>query len=108
MVFDAKMDFSRKAHFCASGHTTEAPALVMYSSVVSRDSVRLTFLIAALNDVDILLCNLENAYLNAVCHEKIGFKGKLECGKDKGKVLIVVCALYGLKSAGSKLEICTC
>jgi hypothetical protein len=28
-------------------------------------------------------------------------EGRLECGEDKGKVLIVVRALYGLKSAGA-------
>jgi hypothetical protein len=48
LVFDVKMDFTRKARFCAGGHTTEAPASVTYSSVVSRDSVRLAFLIAGL------------------------------------------------------------
>jgi hypothetical protein len=33
------------------------------------------------------------------CHEKIWFEGGLECGEDKGKVLIVIRPLYGLKSA---------
>jgi hypothetical protein len=46
MVFDIKMDFSRKARFVAGGHTTEAPTSMTYSSVVSRESVRLAFLIA--------------------------------------------------------------
>jgi hypothetical protein len=54
MVFDVKMDFSRKASFCAGCHTTEAPASLMYSSVVLRDSICLAFLIAALKDVNIL------------------------------------------------------
>jgi hypothetical protein len=39
IVFDIKMDFTRKARFCAGGHTTDTPAVMMYSSVVSRDSV---------------------------------------------------------------------
>ena len=45
--------------------------------------------------------DLENAYLNALCQEKIWFEGGAECGEDKGKVLVIVRALYGLKSAGS-------
>jgi hypothetical protein len=49
LIFDVKMDFTRKARFVAGGHTTEPPASVTYASVVSRDSVRLAFLIAALN-----------------------------------------------------------
>ena len=72
----------------------------MHSSVVSRDSVRLTFTIAALNGVDVMSCDLENAYLNAMCREKIRFEGRTERGEDKGKVLIVARSLYGLKSAG--------
>ena len=51
----------------------------MYSSVVSRDSVRLASIIAALNDVDVISCDLENAYMNAMCHEKIWFEGGTKC-----------------------------
>ena len=39
IVFDIKMDFTWKACFVASRHTTEAPASMTYSSVVSHDSV---------------------------------------------------------------------
>jgi hypothetical protein len=102
IIFDIKMDFTRKARFVAGGHTTDTPAAMTYSSVVSRESVRLGFLIAALNGLDIMSCDLENAYcLNANCKEKIWSKGGIECGADQGKVLIVVRALYGLKSAGA-------
>ena len=55
----------------------------------------------ALNGLDIMSCDLENAYLNATNREKIWFVGRIKCGKEKGKVLVVVQALYGLKSAGS-------
>ena len=54
MIFDVKMDLTRKAHFVAGGHMTEAPASITYSSVVSRDSVQIAFLIAALNDLEII------------------------------------------------------
>ena len=101
MVFDIKMDFTRKARFVAGGHTTEAPTSMTYSSVVSRDSVRLAFLIAALNDLDIMSVDLENAFIQAPCREKIWFEGGIECGDDYGKVCIVVRSLYGLKSASA-------
>ena len=67
---------------------------------MSRDSVCIVFTIAALNGVDVMPCNLENTYLNAMCCEKIWFEGGTKYGEDKGKVLIVVRTLYGLKSAG--------
>jgi hypothetical protein len=100
IVFDIKMDFTRKARFVTGSHTTETPAAMTYSSVVSRESIRLGFMIAALNSLDIMSCDLENAYLNAKCQEKIWFEGGLECGANKGKVCVVIHALYGLKSAG--------
>eukprot|EP00984_Skeletonema_dohrnii_P007052 scaffold2520_cov134-Skeletonema_dohrnii-CCMP3373.AAC.1 len=45
---DIKMDFDRKARFVAGGHMTDTPPRMAYSSV-SRDNVRLVFLIAASN-----------------------------------------------------------
>jgi hypothetical protein len=101
IVFDIKMDFMRKARFCAGGHTTDTPMVMTYSSVASRDSVQIGFMLAALNRLDVMACDLENAYLNAPCVEKIWFEGGLECGSDKGKVCVVVCAMYGLKLTGA-------
>jgi Reverse transcriptase (RNA-dependent DNA polymerase) len=106
IVFDIKMDLTRKARFVAGSHTTEAPVSLMYSSVVSRDSIRIAFLIAVLNDIDIMSCDLENAYLNALCHKKIWFEGGLECGEDRGKVCMIVRSLYGLKALEQHLEQC--
>jgi hypothetical protein len=82
IVFDIKMDLTRKARFVAGGHTTTAPSSMTYSSVVLCDSVQLAFLIAALNDIDRMSCYLENTYLNAPCREKIWFEGGIECGKS--------------------------
>jgi len=101
IVFDVKMDLTHKARFVAGGQTTEAPTSATYLSVVSHDSICLAFLIASLHDVDILSRDLKNAYLNAKCCKKIWFEGGIKCGEDAGRVLIVVRALYGLKSAGA-------
>jgi hypothetical protein len=101
IVFDVKMDFTRKARFVAGGNTTETPASITYSSVVTRDSICLAFLIAALNDLEVLSCDIGNAYLNAPCREKVWFQAGRECGEDYGKAMIITRALYGLKSAGA-------
>jgi hypothetical protein len=101
MIFDVKMDFTRKARFVAGGHMTEAPLSVTYSSVVSRDSVRLALLHAAINGLDLMACDVGNAYLHAPCKEKVWFLGGAEAGEDKGKVLVITRALYGLKSSGA-------
>ena len=103
MIFDIKMDglFTRKARFVAGGHTTDTPSSITYSSVVSRDSVRIAFTLAALNGLEIRAADIGNAYLNAPCREKIWTVAGTEFGSDKGKVLIVCRALYGLKSSGA-------
>ncbi len=103
MVFVIKMDgkFTRKSRLVAGGHTTDAPAAITYSSVVSRDTVRIAFVIAALNDLDVMSADIGNAYLNAPCREKIWCEAGTEFGSDKGKVMRVDKALYGLKSSGA-------
>lgn len=102
LIFDIKInDLTRKARFVAGGHTTKTPDVNTYSSVVSRESVRLAFLVAALNDLDVFACDISNAYLNAPCSEKIWFVGGPEMGENQGKVMVITRALYGLKSAGA-------
>lgn len=53
-IFDIKVDLTRKACFVAGGHVTDTPTQLTYSSVVTRESVRIAFLIAAVNDLQIL------------------------------------------------------
>ena len=104
MVFDVKMStFQRKARFVASGNTTDPPLESTYASVVSRESVWIALLMAALNDLDVCACDVTNAYLNADCAEKIWTVAGPEFGPEiQGKVLIIRKALYGLRSALEK------
>ena len=50
---------------------TDPPAAQTYSSVVSRESVQIALTMAALNGLNVLTGDLENAYLQATCDEKI-------------------------------------
>ena len=103
MVFDIKLgeNFRRKARMVAGGHMTKPPSSVTYSSVVSRESVRIMFMVAALNDLEIQSADIENAYLTAPCREKVWTRAGAEFGEEKGKALIIVKALYGLRSSGA-------
>jgi hypothetical protein len=80
MIFDIKMDFTRKARFVAGGHMTEPPPSITYASVVSRESVRIALTIASLNNLDVLLADVGNAYLNAQCREKVWTTAGAELG----------------------------
>lgn len=103
IIFDVKMgeNFRRKARMVAGGHMTTTPSSLTYSSVVSCDSVRLAFLIAALHDLEVLACDIQNAHLTAPCHEKVFTIAGPEFGSECGKVFIITKALYGLKSSGA-------
>lgn len=103
MIFDVKLgeNFRRKARYVAGGHVTDPPATTTYSSVVSRESVRIALLIAALNDLEVLSADIQNAYLHAKCREKIWCRAGAEFGSDQGCVMIIVRALYGLKTSGA-------
>ena len=83
----------------ANGNETEAPPTMTYSSVVSRDSVRIAFLIAALNDLKLLSCDIQNAYLTADCREQIYCIAGPEFSSEAGSIMIVKKALYGLKTS---------
>jgi hypothetical protein len=71
MIFDVKMTLERKARNVAGGHQTEPTKDITFVSVVSRDSIRIAFLVAALNDLEILSADISGAYLNANAAEKV-------------------------------------
>jgi hypothetical protein len=99
LIFDLKLDMTRKARYVAGGHLTDVPTSMTYSTVVSRDTVRIGFLVAALNNLDILAGDIQNAFLEAPTKEKIFFYSGDEWKADKDRVVVVVRALYGLKSS---------
>ena len=53
LIFDVKMDLTRKARYVAGGHLTDPPSSMTYASVVGLETVRIALLVAALNDLNI-------------------------------------------------------
>jgi hypothetical protein len=94
-------DFLRKARFLAGGHTTDTPHAMTYASFVSRESVMIALTLAALNDLDTKMADIENAYLTAPITEKFWTVLGPEFGDGAGKRALIVISLYGLKSAGA-------
>jgi hypothetical protein len=94
-------NFQRKARIVGNGNETGPPASLTYASVVSQESVRIALTIAALNELEVKTSDIENAYLTAPTTEKLFTVLRDEFGEDKGKVGVIVRALYGTKSAGA-------
>ena len=61
---------------------TEATKEETFASVVSRDTVRLFVLLASLNDLELLSCDIENAYLAAPNKEKVWTKFTDQLGPE--------------------------
>ena len=69
IIFDINMDvkFTRKACYVAGSYTTDPLSSITYSTVVSIDSVRIAFTLAALNNLEIRSADIGNSYLNTKC-----------------------------------------
>jgi hypothetical protein len=101
IIFDVKMDGTRKARYVKDGHKTRDPEGSRYAGVVSRDSVRIALTYAALNDLNVMAADIRNAYLQAPSSEKHYIICGLEFGiENKGKRAVIKRALYGGKVSG--------
>jgi hypothetical protein len=71
--------------------------------VVTRDSIRIALTLAALNDLKVVSADVQGAYLNAPTKEKVYTISGLEFGAHNvGRPVLIVRALYGLKSSGAR------
>ena len=81
---------------------TVPPTSMTYANVVSYKSVRITFLLAALNHTDILTGDIGNEYLNAYTTEKIFYCADPEWGPELDcTVCVIIRALYDLKTSAN-------
>ena len=69
--------------------------------MVSRDSVWIALKISALNYLNVLACDIQNAYLTADCRERVWLVSRPKFGSKAGKNMMVRKSLYGLKSSGA-------
>ena len=98
MIFDIKLggNFTRKSCLVADGYKTDPPSNNTYSSVVSQHFLQILILYTSLNNLDILGCDVSKAYLYADC---IWIEAGRGFRLDKGSVMIIAKALYGLKTS---------
>ena len=90
MIFDVNMGkkFRRKARFLADEQKTKNPAAMTYSSVISRDSVWIALPIAALNDLDVLACDIYSTYITVDRRELVWVVAGPESGYEAGNNML--------------------
>jgi hypothetical protein len=74
----------------AGGHMPDAPGVSTYSSVVSRETMRIDLTWAALNDLEVKSCDIQDAYLCAPSEEKVYTVLGPEFGEHEGKEAFIV------------------
>jgi Reverse transcriptase (RNA-dependent DNA polymerase) len=89
-----------KARLVAGGHLTDTPVELVYSSVVSLRGIRLVAFLAELNGLQTWSTDVGNAYLESFTKEKVYIIAGPEFGDRQGHTLVIVKALYSLKSSG--------
>ena len=70
LIYDVKMDFTRKIRCVKDGHQTPNPKTSCYDGVVSRESIRISLTYSALHKIDVKAAAIQNAYLQAPSSEK--------------------------------------
>ena len=57
-------------------HKNRPTESATYASVVSRSSVRVTLLLADLNDIEYLRRDIKGIYINLTCKEEVWFQAR--------------------------------
>ena len=107
MIYDVKMDLTRKASMMEEGHLNdEVSVYMLYSSIVERDSIHIGLMIAFMNVLDILDADVVNVYLNAKPREGSHVKRGPELfGVEyEDRYASIVRALYGSRTSGTALR----
>ncbi len=71
IIFDVKIDFTRKARWVLDGHKTPNPIGSTYAGVVLRESVRIALTYAALNGLDVQAADIKNAFSKPLVTERL-------------------------------------
>ena len=99
-VFDIKVDGRHKARLFTGGDHTNPDTSEVFSSVVSIENVRMLFLLADLNQLQIVAADISNSYLHAYTREKV--RTTLKHSKYQGKCMQINNAQYGLCTSAAR------
>ena len=94
-----------KARLVAGGH--RAPDITReeaYSGVVSMETIRVAFVLAALNNLDVCAADISTEFLHGKTKEKVFVRAGKEFGIHQGKKMLIDKGLYGLQSSAARFH----
>ena len=101
MIMEIKRDLRRKSRLVIGGHVTDASGYDCYAATIRTENVRLIVYMVVRVPLSVLVINIGNAYLNALCAEKIYTRCGPEFGEKEGMIAVIHKAIYGLKSSAN-------
>jgi hypothetical protein len=104
IVFDVKFDLRRKARLVAGDNFMDPPKEDVYSGVVSMDMIRLGFMLAKMNDLQICAADIGNAFLYGKTSKKCYIVAGPEFGEFQGQKLIIHKGLYRLRTSAARFH----
>ena len=78
--------------------------IIIKAGIMSRETVRIALMIAAINDLEVKPADIIDAYLQVNDTEQVWTAMGSEFGKDARKTAVTVKALYGLNPAGASFR----
>ena len=105
MVFDVKFDLRQKARLVVGGDHQTGPKDESYSGVVSLTTIRILFLLATMNKLQLWAADVGNAFLIGITRDKLYIIAGPEFGKDMvGKTLILYKSIYGARASCARFH----
>ena len=95
VVWDCQFDNHRNPHVVLQGDKQESITDESYSGVVSLQTIRIMFLLATVNKLQLWAADVENAFLNGITRDKLYIIAGPEFGPEReGKALILYKSMY--------------
>ena len=91
IIFGVKMEYFRCKDSLVEGENLTDPlAIITYTSVLSRETVRIALTLVALNDFPVKVADIQSSYTTAPVTEKVWTVLDSEFGEDAGSKAIVL------------------
>ena len=76
----------------------------VYSGVVSIKTIRVSFVLAAMNTLEVFAADVSTAYLYGKTRKKVYVNAGKEFGEHEGKRMLIDKGLYGLQSFAARFH----
>jgi len=103
-VYEVKTDLRQKARLVCDDSRVDPRGLSTRATVVKGVSVRLLDLIADVQGLEVVCCDIANAFIQAETNEKIYTRDGSKFGDRAGSIAIIVKALYGFTTSAERFH----